>query len=567
MLSEPQFAVSRWQAVTSRRPARPLSQAMPGLPASGWLVSGPGPARDLARQPRGGSTVLRPCMRSRVLKYGLLLPACSAATKYSPSTSLWLVQTHPRGPNSRLDVQLLGVLPSSSLMFQRCQLLGVLPSPSSSFPRSEVGGMANRLCAAFTGVLHFASWLVWHGNRHTPRQHALLIISGVGSTAILTWWLVLVRPRVMAQRAADKELEAAQVALQAKRWPAAEQAAMRAKAHLVGVAGLEAGVAKASELAQRARIGAADEELEAAQVALRAKRWSAAEQAAMRAKAHLVGVAGLEAGVAKASELAQRARIGAADEELEAAQVALRAKRWSAAEQAAMRAKAHLVGVAGLEAGVAKASELAQRARIGAADERRRQMESDAAEPGYVECLDFFIRNRKDFTGHDPTAYRVKLSVVSVNCAPPRELLGSLEMFIHRNRGHFTYHAGSGGSVSVTTLTPFRGQKSHRVFGEFRCSAVRKGGRPCNKRWKSAATYCDCYQQCRQCEARIYPFAQHVLERKEAAADDDAPAHPHDTDRCQRCQNLGYNCMPHSIATGVYATPYDDDTWGYDDRY
>ena len=31
----------------------------------------------------------------------------------------------------------------------------------------------------------------------------------------------------------------------------------------------------------------------------------------MRAKAHLVGVAGLEAGVAKASELAQRARIGA----------------------------------------------------------------------------------------------------------------------------------------------------------------------------------------------------------------------------------------------------------------
>jgi hypothetical protein len=114
--------------------------------------------------------------------------------------------------------------------------------------------------------------------------------------------------------------------------------------------------------------------------------------------------------------------------------------------------------------------------------------------------------------------------------------------------------------VSVTRLTPFRGDEDHRVFGEFRCSAP---GKNCKgRRWKSGNTYCDTWQRCQGCETKTYPFAQRALERREDDRDD---GKPHDAGRCGRCLS-GRRCTAAMVAERAYVGG-GGHYGGYDDDY
>ncbi len=207
-----------------------------------------------------------------------------------------------------------------------------------------------------------------------------------------------------------------------------------------------------------------------------------------------------------ADDAAQQALARAAIARAEAAQAeaARRAAEAEAARQAALRA-----------------AEAARRA----AEEARRA--AAAAEAAYVIAADECLRGLSAFTGHDPLAFRRPLATLAANCPLPPAIPGTLEALLRRHRDMFTLE---GGRVGVATLTPFRGGKDHRVFGDFRCSAPACG----RKRWRSANTYCDTWQKCQACETPTYPFKQRPLERREEQDDDERGGH-HDSDRCQRC--------------------------------
>ena len=144
----------------------------------------------------------------------------------------------------------------------------------------------------------------------------------------------------------------------------------------------------------------------------------------------------------------------------------------------------------------------------------------------------------------------------------PPLVFGSLEAVLRRHRSMFTVQGnGAGARVGVATLTPFRGADGHRVFGDFRCS-----GGACRHRWGSGYTYCDTWQQCRVCEAKIYPYAQRPLEQR-ADDDEEEERGPHDNGRCGRCLS-GRSCTAagHAAASQTNCRYYydeEDDTHYY----
>ncbi|CAN0386002.1 unnamed protein product, partial [Ectocarpus fasciculatus] len=87
----------------------------------------------------------------------------------------------------------------------------------------------------------------------------------------------------------------------------------------------------------------------------------------------------------------------------------------------------------------------------------------------------------------------------------------------------------------VKYLTPFQGNR--RVFGYFICRA-------CNdKKWVSAGTWKNKWQKCKGCERELYPYQQHVLEKRDHV-DDSEERRPHHMDRCEKCIEKGEICMP-----------------------
>jgi hypothetical protein len=222
---------------------------------------------------------------------------------------------------------------------------------------------------------------------------------------------------------------------------------------------------------------------------------------------------------------------------------ALAERRWTAAIDAAQAALPHAADnaqhrQASAVIAQAQAAEAAARADAMQREAARRAAVKAAeaaakAEAEYIVAADACIRGMRAFTGHDPLSFRCQLHVLAQKCPLPAAIpASSLEALLRRHPDAFTVDGGgSGARVGVATLTPHRGGKGHRVFGDFRCSAAGCAG---NRTWSSGFTYCDTWQQCKACDTRTYPFAQRTLERREPG-DEEERGPPHDSDRCGAC--------------------------------
>ena len=205
------------------------------------------------------------------------------------------------------------------------------------------------------------------------------------------------------------------------------------------------------------------------------------------------------------------------DPEWQAEQAAAREQRRLWAERVAEQQRQH------------ERQEQERRARQRAEQERLELWSMLATE------VDTFIRTRRKFDSTHPTQYACQISTIECELRSPaastfaqwRELLTESEEMFALSR--------DGQSVRLRHLTPFQGDSSHRVFGHFRCN--------CGKKWKSAATWKDKWQQCQACETRVYPHEQHVLERA-VEGTEESERKPHDMARCQKCREKGSLCMP-----------------------
>ena len=170
-------------------------------------------------------------------------------------------------------------------------------------------------------------------------------------------------------------------------------------------------------------------------------------------------------------------------------------------------------------------------------DEERRRPTERQLWGQMAAKADTFIRARRKFNTASPTEYACQLDTIG------REL-----PTFHNWRALFDVYDGEQfvlsadrRSVSVKNLTPFQGERSHRVFGHFRCACRR----PALKTWTSAVTWKDSWQKCNACEAKIYPHEQHTLDASGESTADVESRQPHDMARCQRCREQGSLCVPH----------------------
>jgi hypothetical protein len=198
-------------------------------------------------------------------------------------------------------------------------------------------------------------------------------------------------------------------------------------------------------------------------------------------------------------------------------------------------------------------------------EERRRKCALDDKETFFrvlseaSDIVDACIRTRNKFNSSDPLAYKVSFNQLENGCGGEIGKLLSLrdvpniddyyKRFIPLNVGTVvTFYAEQhrvdhrfrldGEDVKVSRLTPFQGDSSHRVFGSYKCFN-------CGKRWESAGSWRDRWQQCKQCDTEAYPYKQKALDRRN---DDDDQyqenKRPHDMDRCEECRKRGRLCVP-----------------------
>jgi len=182
----------------------------------------------------------------------------------------------------------------------------------------------------------------------------------------------------------------------------------------------------------------------------------------------------------------------------------------------------------------------ARRAAAAVAEVARAAVAMEELQRQVAMEVDTFIRTRRKFDTTQPLKYFCQLRLIE------NELRSRFEPSFDNWRGLLAAYEGINfafsadrQSVRVMHLTPFQGESSHRVFGEFRC--------PCNKRWVSAGTWKDKWQQCQGCEKKVYPHVQHTLERRSSADredDGEQERRPHDMSRCQKCREKGGLCMP-----------------------
>ena len=177
-----------------------------------------------------------------------------------------------------------------------------------------------------------------------------------------------------------------------------------------------------------------------------------------------------------------------------------------------------------------------------AAEQREEEQRQREVQDQLAEEADTFIRTRRRFDTTQPLRYFCQLRLIE------SELRSLIDPRFDNWRGLLAAYEGvkfafseDRQSVRVMHLTPFQGESSHRVFGEFRC--------PCTKRWKSAGTWKDKWQQCQNCDAKVYPHVQHTLERRDDGEQESL--RPHDMSRCEKCRERGSLCMPQMyFATG-----------------
>ena len=194
-----------------------------------------------------------------------------------------------------------------------------------------------------------------------------------------------------------------------------------------------------------------------------------------------------------------------------------------------------------------------QQARQQAAEQQRRHQEEDRRRSAEHDDrraeelqrqvameVDTFIRTRRKFDTTQPLKHFCQIHLIESNLRSRIEpRFDNWQRLLAAYEGIMFAFSADRQSVRVMHLTPFQGESTHRVFGEFRCS--------CGKRWKSAGTWKDKWQQCQACEAKVYPHEQHTLERSSSAYKEDdgeQERRPHDMSRCQKCREKGSLCMP-----------------------
>eukprot|EP01031_Cornospumella_fuschlensis_P035085 gene35085-42494_t len=122
----------------------------------------------------------------------------------------------------------------------------------------------------------------------------------------------------------------------------------------------------------------------------------------------------------------------------------------------------------------------------------------------YVLCLDRYIRRREDFYA---PGYIYNIDRLRSEIPPPKELkIRKRSDFVTflKSRREFRVIAG-GKSLELTALTPYR-VEGRRVFGCFHCVV-----RYCDATWESDNSYCDRFQLCWKCGAKVFPFEQQEL--------------------------------------------------------
>jgi hypothetical protein len=217
-----------------------------------------------------------------------------------------------------------------------------------------------------------------------------------------------------------------------------------------------------------ARLGLHEAALNEAAVAAAARDWDRVIAVSNRARSH----AATEVQRAAADARLTQAHNAMFSSALDAAQAHLSAGRWEHAEASANSARhyAHR----SMDVNAARAVLFSVSAQRDAAEE---------AESEYINAVDDFIRRRPDFSGDAPKQYTCRMSLIVENCPKPAAIPHDVATILRRHADVFTVAPG-GATVRLVRLTPWRGDQGHRVFGEFRCTK-------CNKRWRSAATYCD----------------------------------------------------------------------------
>eukprot|EP01038_Epipyxis_sp_PR26KG_P006866 gene6866-9402_t len=162
-----------------------------------------------------------------------------------------------------------------------------------------------------------------------------------------------------------------------------------------------------------------------------------------------------------------------------------------------------------------------------------------------INRIDLYVRTRSNFDSRIPRKFRLNLSLLTnendiVNILNElnngRYNITMLYFVMMYCKKEFTVHDNNT-QLSLKFLTPFQGGPTHRVFGYFECFQ-------CGGRWKSAATWANKWQKCKQCESMIYPFQQHPLEIREEENAEIDNRRPHDMARCQRCIELAHLCLP-----------------------
>ena len=85
--------------------------------------------------------------------------------------------------------------------------------------------------------------------------------------------------------------------------------------------------------------------------------------------------------------------------------------------------------------------------------------------------------------------------------------------------------------MSSEKLTPYQGKK--RSFGIFECSK-------CKRKWRSACSWANKYQECINCVSEVYPHKQFPLKRNNKK---DISRRPHQEQLCQKCKKLRRCCL------------------------
>ena len=179
--------------------------------------------------------------------------------------------------------------------------------------------------------------------------------------------------------------------------------------------------------------------------------------------------------------------------------------------------------------------------RLDQEDEKRREQEQQQAKEEEEEeeawcaasdVIDLYIRSRRRFNTAVPSEYRCKIKQIEIDCEDDLDGL-EVESVCEWDDDRFNVNTNDY-SVNVLHLTPY--QEAGRMFGHYECKEC-----PGRRRWHSGSSWANKWQQCHICETRVYPHDQEQLTRRSVQDRRRTPL-VHDTERCQMCIELGYDC-------------------------